>query len=89
MLLRGGGCVREVGKNRTGCNGWVCEVMLQRCDTESIALKGDREDGGMEGWREEGYMPNRKNHTKDEPYEGVRAQATTLHEKKEAHLEPS
>ena len=36
--------------------------MLQRCDTESITVKGD---GGMKGSGEkedEGYMANRQNH---------------------------
>jgi hypothetical protein len=40
--------------------------MLQRCDTESIALVGDDgEAGGSEDrevWREEGDMPNKQNH---------------------------
>jgi len=47
MLLRME-CGKEVEK-KTGCKGRVSEVMLQRCDTESMALKGGGEDGRTEG----------------------------------------
>jgi hypothetical protein len=52
--------------------------MLQRYDTESIALEGDGMERG--GWREEveGYMPNRQNHIVMNHTGGLRAQAIKL-----------
>jgi hypothetical protein len=35
-----------VGRKRTECKDWSREVMLQRCDTTSITLKGGWKDGG-------------------------------------------
>jgi len=53
MLLRMEGG-KEVGK-RTGCTGQIREVMLQRCDTESITLNGDdRVEGEGDGRTERG-----------------------------------
>jgi len=73
--------VRESGK-RTGCKGLVIEVMLQRCDTESITLKGIWEEmvgySGGEGWgEEERCMPNRQNHMRMK-HTRDRAQAKSL-----------
>ena len=51
-----------VGRKRTESKDWSREVMLQRCDTESITAKGD---GGVRGSGEkedEGHMANRQNH---------------------------
>jgi len=57
VLLRKG-----VGRKRTENKDWSREVMLHRCDTEPITVKGDGRTKGSAEKEDEGYIANRQNH---------------------------